>query len=77
VVTIPHGIDRERLVTRTVHESSLYGQRTQYSFAVGMLFVGPVNNILIFDVFDLIEYSHDLVAISKLNSHAVAKYVSF
>jgi len=77
VVTIPHSVVRERLATRTVHESPLYGQRTQYSFGVGMLFVSSGNNMVVFDAFDVIENSHDQVAISKLNSYAVAKHVSF
>lgn len=76
-VSIPHSVVRNVLATRTVHVSPIYGERTQYSFGVGMLFVSAGNNAVVFDAFDVIENSHDQVAISKLNSYAVAKHVSF
>lgn len=74
---IPHSVVRDILATRTVHVHPLYGERTQYSFGVGMLFMTAGNNMVVFDAFDVIENSHDQVAISKLNSYAVARHVSF
>lgn len=76
-LTIPHSVVRNILATRTVHVHPIYGERTQYSFGVGMLFVTAGNNMVVFDAFDVIENSHDQVAISKLNSYAVARHVSF
>jgi hypothetical protein len=76
-LSIPHSVVRNILATRTVKVSPIYGERTQYSFGVGMLFMTAGNNMVVFDAFDVIENLHDQVAISKLNSYAVARHVSF
>ena len=76
-VVIPHSVIRGLLATRSEHTSPLYGLRTEYSFGIGILFVGAGNNMVVFDAFDIIENSHEQVAFSKLNSYAVARHVSF
>lgn len=76
-ITIPHSVVRGNLAIRTEENSPETGVRTQYSFGVGIVFVSSGNNMIIFDSFDVIENSHDQMAISKLNSYAVAKHVSF
>ena len=76
-LVIPHELVRNVLTKRTTHLSPLTGERVQYSFGIGMLFVSEGNNMVIFDEFDVIENSHDQVAISKLNTYAVARHVSF
>lgn len=77
-IVIPHDVVRNVLATRSTHVSPLYGERVKFSFGVGMIFVSPgSNNMIVFDAFDIIENSHDQVAISKVNNYAVARHISF
>lgn len=77
-IVIPHDVVRNVLATRSTHVHPIYGERVQFSFGVGMIFVSPgSNNMIAFDAFDIIENSHDQVAISKVNNYAVARHISF
>lgn len=77
-IVIPHDVIRNVLATRSTHVSPLYGERVQFSFGIGMIFVSPgSNNMVVFDAFDIIENSHDQVAVSKVNNYAVARHISF
>lgn len=76
-VVVPHQVVRDTLATRSEVTSPLYGVQTQFTLGVGMLFVTEGNNMVIFDSFDILENSHEQLAISKRNSYAVARHVSF
>ena len=63
-IVIPHDVIRNVLAIRSTHTSPYYGERVQFSFGVGMIFVSPgSNNMVVFDAFDIIENSHHQVAI--------------
>lgn len=76
-VTIPHSLVRDLLSTRSETTSPLYGVQSQYTFGIGMLFLTAGNNLVIFDSYDILENSMEQIAISKRNSYAVARHVSF
>lgn len=79
-IQIPHERIREgqsALGERTEHYHPTLGQQAQWTFGIGMLFHGVGNNVIIFDRFNLIENSFEQLAISRSNSYALARHVSF
>ena len=76
-ITIPHTVVRDNIARREITTHPTEGQQIQYTFGIGMAFVGSGNNMIIFDTFTLIENNRDQVAITRLNTYAVAKHVSF
>lgn len=76
-VVIPHQLIRNTLAVKSEVVSPLYGTQTQYTFGIGMLFLTDGNNMVVFDSFDILENSHEQLAISKRNSYSVAQHVSF
>lgn len=80
VLKIPHAAIRNSLGKKEIVPHPTEGSRVVWSFGVGMVFVGDddaQNNIIMFDTFNLIEISNQLVVVSKSNSYSVAKHVSF
>ena len=77
VLTIPHSVIRDNVARRETTTHPTEGVQIQYTFGIGMAFVGEGNNMIIFDTFTLIENNREQVAITRLNTYAVAKHVSF
>jgi len=80
-ITLKHATIRDTL-SRSVVETPEWGTpRTVYTFGIGMLFTftdtTTASNVIMFDTFNLYENTMEQVAISKFNSYAVAKHVSF
>jgi len=80
-ITIKHTTMRDILARSAVETPEWGAPRTVYTFGIGMLFVfedsTTASNVIMFDTFNLYENTMEQVAISKFNSYAVAKHVSF
>jgi len=80
-ITIKHTTMRDTLARSAVETPEWGAPRTVYTFGIGMLFVfansTTASNVIMFDTFNLYENTMEQVAISKFNSYAVAKHVSF
>ena len=68
---------KSQLARRETRASATFGEQTQYSFGVGMLFLLAGKNTILFDKFDLLENAHLQTQIAKSVSYSVAKHVSF
>ena len=76
-IQIPHTVVKSLLAREEVHSSVVFGQQVQYNFGVGVLFLLPGKNTIIFDTFNLIENAQAQVVVSKSTSYSIAKHVSF
>ena len=74
---LPHAVVKSQLARRETRSSATFGEQTQYSFGVGMLFLLAGKNTILFDKFDLLENAHLQTQIAKSVSYSVAKHVSF
>jgi len=76
-VFIPHSVVKAQLARREVRTSATFGEQTQYTFGVGVLFLQAGLNTILFDSFQLIENAHAQALLTKTVSYSVAKHVSF
>jgi len=76
-IQIPHTVVKSLLARKEVHSSVVFGEQVQYNFGVGVLFLLPGKNTIIFDTFNLIENAQAQVVVSKSTSYSIAKHVSF
>lgn len=79
-ITIPHTVIRNHLAKEETSPHPLYGDRVTWQFGIGMVFLGThtsQSNVILFDTFNLIEISNQLVTVSKSNSYSIARHVSF
>jgi len=76
-VSIPHTTVKQLLAREEVCTSSAFGKQTQYTFGVGVLFLLPGKNTVLFDSFELVENARAQAVIQKTVSYSIAKHVSF
>ena len=76
-IFLPHATVKSHLARRETRASVTFGEQTQYTFGVGVLFLLPGKNTILFDSFELLENAHLQALISKSVSYSVAKHVSF
>lgn len=76
-IQIPQKRIRDSLGKSTTYTHATEGLQKQWTFGIGMLFHGVGSNVVVFDNFNLIENSFDQLAISRSNSYALARYVTF
>ena len=79
-ITIPHTAIRNYLASEETSPHPVYGDRVTWRFGLGMVFVGShssQSNVILFDTFNLVEISNQLVTVSKSNSYSIARHVSF
>ena len=76
-IYLPHATVKSNLARRETRASATFGEQTQYTFGVGVLFLLPGKNTILFDSFELLENAHLQALISKTVSYSVAKHVSF
>lgn len=79
-IRIPHTRVRNgpnALAKLTEYNHPTLGLQREWSFGIGVLFHGVGNNLIIFDQFNLIENSFEQLAISRTNTYAMARHVSF
>ena len=76
-VYIPHSVVKTLLARREVRTSATFGEQTQYTFGVGVLFLQAGRNTILFDSFQLLENAHAHALLAKTVSYSVAKHVSF
>ena len=76
-VYIPHSVVKTLLARRDVRTSATFGEQTQYTFGVGVLFLQAGKNTILFDSFQLLENAHAHSLLTKTVSYSVAKHVSF
>lgn len=77
LISIPHSVIRETIAERKAVQHPVDGNRIEWHFAVGMLFLSSASNFLIVDNFILVEHSNQLLAMSKWNSYAISQHVTF
>ena len=77
VIEIPHQRIRNDLGRQAVYTHPTEGAQVSWTFGIGMLFHGVGSNVVLFENFNLIENSFQQVAISRTNSYALARYVTF
>ena len=76
-IQIPHSVIRDHMAKTDEITSPMYGTQTRRTFGIGMLFLTSGNNMLMFDVFDIVENSNAQYALAKRNSYSMARHVSF
>lgn len=79
-IVIPHHVIRDSLAMRYDVSHPIDGDRVQWVFGIGMLFVpfdAEASAIVIYDRFQLVEVSNALLQISQVTSYSVAEHVSF
>ena len=76
-LSIPHRTVVELLARRETRTSLAFGDQQQYSFGVGMLFLLPGRNTIIFDSFELVENAQAQAVVTKTVSYSIARHVSF
>lgn len=76
-ITVPHAAIRNVLGKKSVAYHPVDGNRTTWTFGIGMLFVGTSSNIILHDTFTLVEVSNQLITVSKSNSYSIARQVTF
>lgn len=75
-VSVPHSVVRDVISNRNVVMDPL-GNQTEYTFGVGILFSMNGNNMVIFDVFKVVEKSYGDMSITKSNEYSAAQYLTF
>lgn len=79
-INIPHHIIRSDLAKRSDITHPIDGDRVQWVFGIGMLFVPydeDTSAIVIYDRFQLVEVSNSLLQVSQVTSYSIAEHVSF
>jgi len=74
---LPHAVVKGQLARRETRASATFGEQTQHTFGVGMLFLQAGQNTILFDSFELLENAHLQAQIAKSVSYSVARHVSF
>ena len=79
-VVIPHSAIYEHLGHRSSYTSPSMGEQNLLKFGIGLVFMpedASASNVILFDVFHLIETSNQLVSFHKDNSYSIAKNIAF
>ena len=85
-VNIPHEIIRQQLSTASTYYTDSGGAQNRLAFGVGMMFLPLAdgngggtspNNLLIFDMFSILENTYEQLAMLKQNAYSIATHVAF